>query len=67
LKSGQILFSPRETSRHDLRFRIVDRAADQMIPAIPKRDHVTVRRISKIFSTSLEKINRVRAKFAHVV
>src|SRR6266446_1833011 len=43
----KILFSPRETSGHDLRFRIVDRAADQMILAIPKRDHVAVRRTSK--------------------
>ncbi len=37
----KILFSPRETSGYDLRFRIVDRAADQMILAVPANHFVT--------------------------
>src|SRR5438445_4598376 len=30
----EVLFSPRETARNDLRFRIINRAADQMILAV---------------------------------
>ncbi len=30
----EVLFPPRETSPHNLRFRVINRAADQMIPAV---------------------------------
>src|SRR5260370_2283492 len=39
----KILFSPRETPRYNLRFRIVDRAADNMILAIPNQTHPALR------------------------
>src|SRR6185369_5391689 len=43
----EILFSPRKSARHDLRFGIVNRAADQMITAILKRYDVAIRRLSE--------------------
>ncbi len=51
----EILSPPRETPRHNLRFAVVNCAADQMILTVLERDHIAVRRLPKTFSTSLEK------------
>ena len=45
----EVLFPPRKTPRHDLRFRIVNRAADQMVLAVFERNHVAVRRFAENF------------------
>jgi hypothetical protein len=45
----EILFPPREAPRHDLRFRVVNRAADQMILTVFKRDDIAVRRFPENF------------------
>ena len=43
----EILSSSRKTARDNLRFRIVNRAPNQMIAAILERNHVAVDRISE--------------------
>src|SRR5262249_53297264 len=43
----QILPSPRETARNDLRFGIVNGAPDQMIPAVLERNHIAIRGLSE--------------------
>ena len=41
------LFPSRKAPRHDLRFRVINRAPDQPIFAVPEGNDVAVRRISK--------------------
>ena len=43
----EVLPSARKAPGHDLRFAIVNRAADQMVPAILQRDDVAIDRISE--------------------
>src|SRR6266513_623279 len=43
----EILPSSRETARNDLRFRIVNRAPNQMIFAVLERNHIAIRGISE--------------------
>src|SRR5207253_5244324 len=43
----ELLFAPRETPRHDLRFGIVNGAADQVVTAVFERNHVPVVRFSE--------------------
>src|SRR6266581_3106840 len=43
----EVLPAPRETARHNLRFRIVNGAADEAILTVLERDHIAVRGISK--------------------
>src|SRR5262245_15382975 len=38
----EILFSPGEPARHDLRLGIIDRATDEMIASVLKRNNVAV-------------------------
>src|SRR5262245_60896948 len=38
----EILFSPREPTRHDLRLGIIDGAADEMIASVLERNYVAV-------------------------
>src|ERR1044071_8670512 len=45
----EILPAPGETARYNLRFRIVNGAADQAVLAVLERDHIAIRGISKNF------------------
>ena len=45
----EILPATRETPRHNLRFAVVDRAADQMIAAVFERDDIAVHRVAEGF------------------
>lgn len=43
------LFAPGKPASHDLRLRVVNRAADQVIPAVLKRNNVPILRFPEGF------------------
>ena len=66
----EILFPAREPARHDLGFRIIDRAPDQVIPPVLERNDVAVVRPAEDLQDFAPKdpivpVQNARARFHH--